>query len=78
MLSPGLLSIRDIIENTEAESVVTFSLCCLVYFQFYRTVVRSEDLSVDLCSGQSVAKILAYDEVVDTPACILLAGLESV
>ena len=46
--------------------------------QFHWTVVRSEDLCVDLCSGQSVLQTLACDEVVDTPTCVLLSGLEPV
>ena len=50
----------------------------LFYCQFDRAVVRTEDFGVDSGSFQTVAKTVAYDEVVDAPARILLSGLEPV
>ena len=50
----------------------------LVDGQLYRTVVGSEDFGMDLCICESAAKVIAYYEVVNTPACVLLTGLESV
>lgn len=41
-------------------------------------MVRTEDVCVDFCFRNAIAQILAYNEVVDTPAHVLLTGLESV
>lgn len=55
-----------------------FNLFALVYCQFHRTVVRSENLGVNLGVNQSVSEILRSDEIVNTPAYILLTSLEAV
>ena len=50
----------------------------LVDGQLYRAVVGSEDFGVDLCICESDAKVIANYKVVNTPAGVLLTGLEPV
>ena len=42
------------------------------------TVVAAVDLGVDFGIGQALLQAVAHQEVVNTPACILLACLEAV
>ena len=46
--------------------------------KLHRAVVRSEDFGVDRSAAESLAHVLRCEEVVDTPAYVLLSGLESV
>lgn len=41
-------------------------------------MIGAEDLRVNLCACQPVAKVLADYKIVDTPTNILLSGLETV
>ena len=50
----------------------------LFHCEFNRAVVRTEYVGVDLCALYASFQILGYDKIVDTPACILLTGLETV
>lgn len=50
----------------------------LFHCEFHRAVVRTEYVGVDLCVLYASFQTVGYDKIVDTPACILLTGLETV
>lgn len=51
---------------------------CEVELYSYRTVVATHDFVVDACRSEVGHESVAYDEVVDAPPCILLAGVETI
>lgn len=46
--------------------------------QFNRAMVASKNFRVDFCAGHLVLYAVGNEEIVDPPACVLFAGMESV
>ena len=46
--------------------------------QFHGAMVRAEDSGVDFRPGESAVKPFGRNEIIDTPACVLFTGPETV
>ena len=55
-------------------------ICVLLhpYYDFYGTMVRTEDVGMDLGAYEIVVQAFRADEIVYAPPCVLLPCLESV
>ena len=54
------------------------ALIGLLHCKFYRAMIRTEYLCVDLGIFQARFEIVAHYEIVNTPTYVLLTGLEPV
>lgn len=61
-----------------AEQSTCFSALLNIQFKFYRAVVAAKNIIVNVGTKELLFQPVGDDEVVDTPADILLSCLESV